>query len=410
MHVPQAVVNGAQADCFASERLADEHELAAPLHAAVRANTSSLEVLAVAVLCQLARHRSWRQLVDLGRRLHAERLVRPLLVVALLEHIERALLGADRRPWRRGRLCFQGLVEPLVSAILIWPTWFDQHGDHAKAHEPDAEPRQPAKAVGTERRAAVAQHEPRQPEGVERTLEPTTDVCRLRAHHGLADQRGSAVHIVDRQRIAARAVADTKPALVVHRPHVVGRPGFDPRRRRRLPTWAASTRLHDSGSLQDLIDGAARRPVLIRALAIQRPKDLLRAPGRVRLPHSQNRRFLLRRRLVGVHLRRTRAIGQAWQPALGMARQHLVAGLPADPESLAQRLHRLLAPQRGLHELPSLHLRLGLDPWHPDTRPALTTAVTSKCHPCARTRVSPMYPGWTRRSPTIGPALSPTFS
>lgn len=117
VHEPQTIVDCTQSDHFAGERLADEHELAVPLHAAVLANAARLEALSVAVLGQLGRHRARRQLVDLRGRLHAERFMRPLVVVALLERVERTLLRTDRSSRWRSRLLFQGLVEPLVSPI-----------------------------------------------------------------------------------------------------------------------------------------------------------------------------------------------------------------------------------------------------------------------------------------------------
>jgi hypothetical protein len=82
------------------------------------------------------------------RRLHADRFVRPLVVERLLEAVERLLLRPDRRSRRRRRLGLQRLVETLVPAILVGTAGLDEHRSHAKAHEPDAEPRESAKAAG----------------------------------------------------------------------------------------------------------------------------------------------------------------------------------------------------------------------------------------------------------------------
>jgi hypothetical protein len=142
--------------------------------------------------------------------------VRPLVVVGLLEAIERLLLRPDRRPRRHRRLGLQRLVEALVPAILVGSPRLDEHRRHAKPHEPDSEPREPAKAVGAERRPAVAQHVLRQPEGAEGLFQPTPHVVGPWLHHRLTDQRSTAVHVVDRQRVAARAVTNAEAALVVH--------------------------------------------------------------------------------------------------------------------------------------------------------------------------------------------------
>jgi hypothetical protein len=206
--------------------------------------------------------------------------------------------------------------------FLVGSSGLDAHRRHAKPHEPDAESRQPAKAAGAERRPAVAQHVLRQPEGAERFFESPPDVVGLRLHHRLAHQRRPAVHVVDGQRVAARAVADAKPALGCHRPDVALGQRFDARRRRRLPTKSLAARLHEAGAMQDRVDRAARRQVVFRPLAVELPVDLLRAPRRMRLAHPQDRRLLLRRRLVGVRLRRPRGVAEPRQAQLRVALPH----------------------------------------------------------------------------------------
>lgn len=111
--------------------------------------------------------------------------MRPLVVVGLLEAIEGLLLRPNRRPRRHRGLGLQRLVEALVPAILVGPSRLDEHRRHANPHEPDPEPRQPAKAVGAEGRPAVAQHVLRQPEGPECLFQPAPYVVGLRLHHRL---------------------------------------------------------------------------------------------------------------------------------------------------------------------------------------------------------------------------------
>ncbi|MGE3880410.1 MAG: aspartyl/asparaginyl beta-hydroxylase domain-containing protein, partial [Planctomycetota bacterium] len=50
--------------------------------------------------------------------------------------------------------------------------------------------------------------------------------------------------------------------------------------------------------------------------------------------------------------------------------------------------------------------RIGLGPWHPDTKPTALPTVTLECYPCARTRVSPMYPGRTLVFPLVSRELA----
>lgn len=91
--MPQSLVACLQPDCLASEGVADEHRAAIPLDIVVAALLDTIRIL---VLRQAARQRPHGQLVDLAKRLHAERLVRPLVDVGLLKPIERLLLRPDR--------------------------------------------------------------------------------------------------------------------------------------------------------------------------------------------------------------------------------------------------------------------------------------------------------------------------
>jgi hypothetical protein len=79
--------------------------------------------------------------------------------------------------------------------------------------------------------------------------------------------------------------------------------------------------------------------------------------------------------------------------------QNLVAGLAADPELEARLDHRQVASLHRHDELHPLVHRVGLGPGHPWNGPAAAGVVTCECYPCARTRVSPMYPGRTLTSP-----------
>src|SRR4026209_1416884 len=151
-------------------------------------------------------------------------------------------------------------------------------GPPAEAHQPHAEPREAAETVRSERWPAVTEHESGQAVRVEGFFQSTANVVELRSNHRYADQRGAAERVVDSQRIAPCPVADTEPALVVHRPHVVGRCGFDERRCTRLKSIPFAPRFHDTSSLENRIDRISCRPRLVRPLTVEHREDLLRAP------------------------------------------------------------------------------------------------------------------------------------
>ncbi len=162
VHMPESVVDDLDADHFAAKGQA-----AAPLDAIVRAYSPWLECAGLAVVRGRVREVPWRQYVDLGRSPHPERLVRSLLVVDLLEVLERRLLTANRLAWWRGRLGLHGLVEVLVTIILIRAPRLDEHRHDANAQQLDAEPRQAPQPRRPEWRSAITEHELRHSERVE---------------------------------------------------------------------------------------------------------------------------------------------------------------------------------------------------------------------------------------------------
>src|SRR4051812_184089 len=89
-----------KADEFASERLANEHVLAAPFDDAVGTHTADLMIGVVPGIIEAARHRAGRRAPELDGCHLVERLVRPLLVEVAAEGVEATLLldgGACRR-------------------------------------------------------------------------------------------------------------------------------------------------------------------------------------------------------------------------------------------------------------------------------------------------------------------------
>src|SRR5690606_10925181 len=101
-------------------------------------------------------------------------------------------------------------------------------------------------------------------------------------------ERGSAEHVVHRQRIASSAIAYAEPALVVDRPHVVRLGGIHQRRAGCAPPRSAPPRTHDTSALQDRVNSAPSRQLVRKTLALEDGADLLRTPGRIGLPCPEN--------------------------------------------------------------------------------------------------------------------------
>ncbi len=78
-----------------------------------------------------------------------------------------------------------------------------------------------------------------------------------------------------------------------------------------MATRAALSRRHESGSLQDLIDGAARGPCCAGVTALEFGEDLLAAPSWAGLSNAQERSFDLGARLIWMRVRCARLVAEA---------------------------------------------------------------------------------------------------
>jgi transposase len=121
-----------------------------PADAAVGAHVAHLEPIGILERRELRRHLPWRELVTGGRRVHVQRLVRPLLVELLPEVVELALLRPATARWRARRLGLERAVHALVTPVLLRLARLDELGQHPKAHPPGRELRQARQGVGRE--------------------------------------------------------------------------------------------------------------------------------------------------------------------------------------------------------------------------------------------------------------------
>src|ERR1700722_2160086 len=203
------------------ENLADKDEVAAPFDFTVAAYPPHGVIGVIPGLFDAIRIGAPRGLVVAARRLLAERLVRPLVVVVRAEPIEAALLlvwGGGR--WLRG-LFLERPMHALVPPVLL-------RGARIDAFEPDPElhplNRQPAQAACAGRRkwrTIVRADRTRQSVLAEPSPEPRLHAFGRRRHDPTGHQK-AAVRIADRQRVAPHPIGGAKPALEVRTPGVVG--------------------------------------------------------------------------------------------------------------------------------------------------------------------------------------------
>ena len=226
-------------------------------------------------------------------------------------------------------------MHALQLPILLRMPRLDALRHDAQLHPPHRQPRQPGKGPRGERRPVVGADRQRHAVLAKRRFEDRLHPRRVRLLHRLHPQQVAAVGIRDGQRIDAGAVAGAKPALEVGAPDAVGL--------RRLPPAAGCTAGCDAacGDAASALRGpAAPRwcwpPATHTAAAscCSRCRSV-RGPQRGCCRRSASTwLFDLRRRLIGMPLRRPAALFQ----------RQLARSLPAPQQLHSPSAARCHAP------------------------------------------------------------------
>ena len=189
----------------------------------------------------------------------------------------------------------------------------------------------------------VGADRPRHPVGAKGAVKERIGMLPIGALHGATGQQEAAALIADRQRLAAAAIAGTKPSLEIRTPDVVGsRPGR-PGAARGGGAADPAARRHQAVAREQRADGARGRPRHVRLFTRHPGPQFARPPARVRVARLHHLLGQGRRHLVRVVLRRPRALPDTVQPVRLVARQHFVAGRPANAVRPPQLAHGPLA-------------------------------------------------------------------
>ena len=279
-----------------------------------------------------------------------------------------------------------------MAAVLLRLAGRDPLGQHAGLEQLDREARQPGGGQAGERRAVVAAQNARQAVFAKGGGKDRPDMGFVGATDGLAAEQEPAGAVAEGKRLDLGAVAGQEPALEVGAPHVIRRRAGGQWHALRGNPAPALARPAQSGPVEHQADRARRRPAPLRSAVLEPRLDLARAPARVALAHRQQRRDHVVGERARVAMRRARPILETTGAFRPVTRPPLVAGLAADPEVTTQRRHALLAlPTRHDEADPLIH-HTGLLPRHGRT----SRGHDETCHPCRRSKLSPIYPVWTR--------------
>src|SRR6266851_912031 len=318
--------------------------------------------------------------------------MRPLVIELVAEVIEALLLGSERGGRRLGGFCREGLVHAFMPPVLLGLARHDAHWRNAQLDPPH---RQSAQAAGRQRgkrRTIIGEQYLRQAALAKEPLE-CAPAAFIVGRGRAAAQQVTAEGVGHGQGITGRAIAGAEPALEVDAPDIIGRHNrWHPARRRGGPP-PPFTALAKSLPLQQITDGALRRPVLCRRPRQQLGAQFLRPPARMLPPHGDDRLGLCLGDCPRHHLRRARALCQPGRALRPKAHQPLVAGLAAHPVFRAQRRHAVFFRHQRVHQPhPQFH---GTDSLPRHARTSCRDGLI--CYPCCRYILLPMLPVRTIR-------------
>src|SRR5215472_7222995 len=220
--LPTAVGDASRPDRLADEQGGDEHARHSPADSAVAANQTNHVVRSVLGAREGGGHGIARARVDRGGRSLSERFVGALLVVVLPKQVEDSLLCAQVATRRLRGFCGQCPMHSLVATILLRVSRFDALGSDTELDPPDCERGQTSRSTAGKRRSVVGADPAGNPELHEGSLEVLANVGLVRDAQALALDQETACCIADRQGVTALAIEQSKVALEVGAPDVVG--------------------------------------------------------------------------------------------------------------------------------------------------------------------------------------------
>ena len=146
----------------------------------------------------------------------------PLKVELTLEGVESSLLGFMVLLGRASRFPFERFVHPLMTPVLLRPSWSDPFVGNAQLDPPDREFGQAADGLGGEGHALVGADGLGQAELGEDALEHGQGPFLAHRGQAVAAQQKAAVGVGDGERIAVLPILGGELAFEVGAPDLVG--------------------------------------------------------------------------------------------------------------------------------------------------------------------------------------------
>src|SRR5579859_888760 len=292
--------------------------------------------------------------------------VRPNPIVSLYPPVQAPLLRSQMARGRPRRLGLEHAVHLLVRPVLFGMSRRDEFDSNAQGGPPGAQPRQTPGTSGPKRPAVVrANHGwiavlPEQPQKDPARWHPTL-ILEQPDRQQIPTER-----IPDRQGLHPLAVASSKPAFEIHRPHLIAAPRhgqpspLQSRPPRRMPT-RTTAQFH---SPQPFANRPRTRHAFSGVFLPQTRSQFPAAPTPVTSPQTPNPDQPSRGYPPRRTMRATGPVPQTARPLLLESRYPLVAALAAQTKTPTQLRHALLGFEGQLHELQPLYHRRKFFPRH----------------------------------------------
>ena len=320
-------------------------------------------------------------------RLLSQRLVRTFLVVAPQPHRDPMLLALPGPRHGAQRFPFEHPMKLFVRAVVLGmsgPGELHRDPQPPPPHAQTRKSRRPGRGKGS---AIVHADDLRQPA---LPKQPRKHGARTRPPLiGQQPRRQaiSAAQVPHRQRLAALTIARAKPALEIHRPHLVG--SLSQRQRRMQPHSAFAGSSPGLARQLEPTEPAAHRPQRRHTPALTPKPDLnfLWSPVGMLFARPSDARDRHRLQPARHLVRSPLSVAQSAAATLGETRPPFVGRLAAHAKKTTPLTDRLFVPEQCLDQAPPLPNNRMLFPRHDRSKSSLRF---EKCYPCLGLQLLPM--------------------
>ncbi len=360
---PDGIVYFFKPDVLVLERLRQAEPVILETEYARSAYPPDFKVSWVFGLRQMRRHLSYGILIQRCWRDAADPLMRSVVIEVIDKVIKAILLRrVVELRWMRGH-SLERFVHPFMARILPRLTRGDTLLDDAEFDEPDAKPRQTQHAVRSEGHPVVSADCFGQPVLMEDRLEVKLGLETINRLMSSNSKHIATILITGRQTIAVLSIAQSKLALVVQAPDLIGG-GCHQWHSFGLRLRSLPLRFDQIVTLENITGRRICRQLKLRIRLAKTVDDHGSAPARMALARFNDEIFDLGCGLMGAAPRSPTTVCKTGFAAFVKTIEPLVAGLAAYAKTVAQLAHLPHTREIGFYEVGTFLHGTSLVPRH----------------------------------------------